>query len=84
MAERTGAAVTEVDGSHSVYLSQPGAVAALIERAARLNGVLPYPPGAVPASPVRGRTARIVMRESLVTARLRSELRKGMSRPVPD
>jgi len=30
MAERTGAAVTEVSGSHSIYLSQPAAVAALI------------------------------------------------------
>ena len=32
MAERTGATVTEVPGSHSVYLSQPQAVAALIKR----------------------------------------------------
>ena len=35
MAERAGAVVTEVPGSHAVYLSQPAAVAALIERAAR-------------------------------------------------
>lgn len=34
MAERTGATVTEVTGSHSVYVSQPKAVAALIEKAA--------------------------------------------------
>jgi pimeloyl-ACP methyl ester carboxylesterase len=35
MAERTGATVTEVPGSHSVYLSQPKAVASLIKQAAR-------------------------------------------------
>jgi pimeloyl-ACP methyl ester carboxylesterase len=34
MAERTGATVTEVPGSHSVYVSQPKAVASLIEQAA--------------------------------------------------
>jgi pimeloyl-ACP methyl ester carboxylesterase len=34
MAERAGATVTEVPGSHSVYLSQPAAVAALITQAA--------------------------------------------------
>ncbi len=34
MAERTGATVTEVPGSHSVYLSQPQAVASLIKQAA--------------------------------------------------
>ena len=34
MAERTGATVTEVTGSHSVYLSQPKAVASLIKQAA--------------------------------------------------
>jgi pimeloyl-ACP methyl ester carboxylesterase len=34
MADRTGATVTEVSGSHSVYLSQPKAVASLIEQAA--------------------------------------------------
>jgi len=34
MAERTGAGVTEVSGSHSIYVSQPAAVAALITRAA--------------------------------------------------
>jgi pimeloyl-ACP methyl ester carboxylesterase len=34
MSERAGATVTEAAGSHSVYLSQPAAVAALIEQAA--------------------------------------------------
>ena len=34
MAERTGASVTEVSASHSVYVSQPAAVAALIAQAA--------------------------------------------------
>ena len=34
MAERTGATVTEVPGSHSIYVSQPQAVAALIKQAA--------------------------------------------------
>jgi pimeloyl-ACP methyl ester carboxylesterase len=34
MAERAGATVVEVAGSHSIYLSQPAAVAALIEQAA--------------------------------------------------
>jgi pimeloyl-ACP methyl ester carboxylesterase len=34
MAERAGATVVEVEGSHSIYLSQPAAVAALIEQAA--------------------------------------------------
>jgi len=34
MAERAGATVTEVAGSHSVYVSQPQAVAAFIRQAA--------------------------------------------------
>ena len=34
MAERTGATVTEVPGSHSIYVSRPQAVAALITQAA--------------------------------------------------
>jgi pimeloyl-ACP methyl ester carboxylesterase len=34
MAERTGATVTEVSASHSVYVSQPAAVAALVTQAA--------------------------------------------------
>jgi pimeloyl-ACP methyl ester carboxylesterase len=34
MAERTGATVTEVPGSHSVYLSRPEAVASFIAQAA--------------------------------------------------
>jgi pimeloyl-ACP methyl ester carboxylesterase len=37
MAKRAGAAVVEVKGSHAIYVSQPAAVAALIEDAA--NGV---------------------------------------------
>src|SRR3954452_1824852 len=35
MSERAGATVTEAPGSHSVYISQPQAVAELIARAAR-------------------------------------------------
>jgi pimeloyl-ACP methyl ester carboxylesterase len=35
MAERTGATVTEVAASHAVYVSQPNAVADLIEQATR-------------------------------------------------
>jgi len=35
MSKRAGAKVVEVDGSHSVYVSQPAAVAALIEQAAK-------------------------------------------------
>jgi pimeloyl-ACP methyl ester carboxylesterase len=35
MAERAGATVTEVAGSHAVYVSQPGAVADFIASAAR-------------------------------------------------
>jgi pimeloyl-ACP methyl ester carboxylesterase len=35
MAERAGATVKEVTGSHSVYVSQPAAVAELIKQAAR-------------------------------------------------
>jgi pimeloyl-ACP methyl ester carboxylesterase len=34
MSERTGATVTEVPASHSVYVSQPGAVASVIKQAA--------------------------------------------------
>jgi hypothetical protein len=37
MSKRAGATVVEVNGSHSVYVSQPQAVAALIAKAA--NGV---------------------------------------------
>ncbi|MEU8300358.1 alpha/beta hydrolase [Micromonospora sp. NPDC048909] len=37
MSERTGATVVEVSGSHSIYVSQPAAVATLIKDAA--NGV---------------------------------------------
>ena len=35
MSKRAGATVVEVPGSHSIYVSRPDAVAALIERAAR-------------------------------------------------
>ena len=35
MAERTGATVEEVAASHSKYVSQPAAVAGLIEQAAK-------------------------------------------------
>ncbi|NML63443.1 alpha/beta hydrolase [Massilia sp. RP-1-19] len=35
MSKRIGASVEEVPGSHSVYISQPQAVAKLIERAAQ-------------------------------------------------
>ncbi|HKY32672.1 MAG TPA: alpha/beta hydrolase [Candidatus Polarisedimenticolia bacterium] len=35
MSKRAGATVVEVPGSHSVYVSQPGAVAALIVKAAK-------------------------------------------------
>jgi pimeloyl-ACP methyl ester carboxylesterase len=34
MSERIGATVVDVDASHSVYVSQPDAVAKLIEQAA--------------------------------------------------
>jgi hypothetical protein len=34
MSKRAGSTVVESRGSHSVYVSQPGAVAALIETAA--------------------------------------------------
>lgn len=35
MAERAGATVVEVGGSHAIYVSQPNAVAALIMQAAK-------------------------------------------------
>src|SRR3954462_1068834 len=35
MSERAGATVIEATGSHAIYVSQPGAVVALIEEAAR-------------------------------------------------
>ena len=34
MAERTGATVSEVPGSHAIYVSNPAAVAAVIAQAA--------------------------------------------------
>lgn len=45
MSERAGSTVVEVPGSHAVYVSQPGAVAALIKQAA---GTLP--PSRVPTA----------------------------------
>jgi pimeloyl-ACP methyl ester carboxylesterase len=38
MSERAGATVTEVPGSHSIYVSQPAAVAGLITQAAATRG----------------------------------------------
>jgi pimeloyl-ACP methyl ester carboxylesterase len=38
MSERTGSTVAEVPGSHSIYVSQPGAVASLITAAAAAVG----------------------------------------------
>ena len=35
MAKRAGSTVVEVKGSHAIYVSQPGAVAALIEQTAK-------------------------------------------------
>jgi hypothetical protein len=35
MAERAGATIIEVSGSHAVYVSQPDTVAGLIARAAK-------------------------------------------------
>jgi pimeloyl-ACP methyl ester carboxylesterase len=35
MAKRAGAKVTEVSGSHAIYVSQPEAVAKIIEQAAK-------------------------------------------------
>jgi pimeloyl-ACP methyl ester carboxylesterase len=35
MSKRAGSTVVEVAGSHAIYVSQPNAVAALIEKAAR-------------------------------------------------
>ncbi|MFH0341255.1 MAG: hypothetical protein ACHBNF_03820 [Chromatiales bacterium] len=34
MSKRAGSTVVEVAGSHAIYVSQPNAVAALIEKAA--------------------------------------------------
>jgi hypothetical protein len=38
MSERAGSSVTEVAASHSVYVSQPQAVASLIKKAAGRGG----------------------------------------------
>jgi hypothetical protein len=58
MAERTEATVTEIPGSHSVYLSQPQAVAALIKQAAlaavrhTLGSAVPAPLAPGPHLPI--------------------------------
>ena len=44
MSERTGSTVTEAAGSHSIYLSQPAAVAAVITQAATSAGAWPERP----------------------------------------
>lgn len=41
MSKRAGSTVVEVKGSHAIYVSQPGAVAALIEQAAKGIGTAP-------------------------------------------
>ena len=38
MSKRVGSKVTEVKGSHAVFISQPAAVASLIEQAANGSG----------------------------------------------
>ena len=38
MSKRAGSTVVEAAGSHSIFLSQPGKVAALIEQAAKQVG----------------------------------------------
>ena len=43
MSERAGAIATEVPGSHAIYVSNPGAVAALIETAAGSATLAPTP-----------------------------------------
>jgi len=42
MAERAGASVIEIAGSHAVYVSQPAAVAALIARAAQSSRAMAH------------------------------------------
>jgi pimeloyl-ACP methyl ester carboxylesterase len=41
MSKRAGSTVVEVKGSHAVYVSQPSAVAGIIEKAARAAGTQP-------------------------------------------
>jgi len=41
MSKRAGSTVSEVKGSHSVYVSQPQAVASLIEQAAKSSATAP-------------------------------------------
>ena len=38
MSKRAGSKVTEIKGSHAVFISQPAAVASLIEQAANGSG----------------------------------------------
>jgi hypothetical protein len=38
MSKRAGSSIVEVKGSHAIYVSQPKAVAALIEEAAKSIG----------------------------------------------
>ena len=45
MSKRAGSTVVEVKGSHAVYVSQPDAVAALIQQAAAgAIATEPFPP----------------------------------------
>lgn len=45
MAERAGATITEVSGSHAIYVSQPASVASLITQAARSLAETPQTAG---------------------------------------
>ena len=49
MSKRAGSTVVEVKGSHAVYVSQPQAVASIIEKAAK--GVAWRRPGRLAAAP---------------------------------
>jgi hypothetical protein len=40
MSKRAGSTVTEVQGSHAIYVSQPQAVASVIEKAANAVGLV--------------------------------------------
>ena len=46
MSKRAGSTVVEVKASHSVYVSQPQAVASLIDKAAKASMTAPVPAGA--------------------------------------
>jgi len=45
MSQRAGSTVVEVAGSHSIYVSQPAAVAALIKQAASAVAARQWPGG---------------------------------------